>query len=191
MGNSYTNAGIPAALVAAAFFIGACATDPVRPLMSAWDDNAGFGYSERKIEPARYEVTYVAPFLRTHSNPVLRAADIKKFRQLAEDLALWRATDLAKAGKYSTLQIVKTSSDMVVESYNVDPHLVRYGLSHSDGKYRFVQRETPAFNTAWLQAKVVIVVILKNLRGENDEDVDSLAKRMAKRHHGARDLPAY
>ena len=184
-------AGILIPLATATILIGACSTGPGRPLMSAWDEDAGFGYSERKIETARYEVTYVGPFLRTHSNPELRVDDVKKFRKLAEDLALWRATDIAKAGKYSALQVGRTNSDIVVESYNYDPHIVRYGLSDSDGKYRYVQSQVPAFKSAWLQSKAVIVVILKRSLGKNDKDVETVAKSMAKRHYGARRLPAY
>ena len=165
MGFPCNKARIFAPLAAAAILVGSCATDPTHPLMSAWDDDSGFGYSERKIEKARYEVTYVGPFLRTHSSPDLRAADTKKFRRLAEDMALWRATDLAKTGKYSALQVVRTQSDTVLESYNHDPHIVRYGLSHSGGKYQYVQSHVPAFNSAWLQSKAVIVVILKHSLG--------------------------
>ncbi|NQU72504.1 MAG: hypothetical protein HQ514_18285, partial [Rhodospirillales bacterium] len=86
-------------LTTGALLTGACAFAPARPLMSAWDEESGFGYSERKIEETIWEVTYVGPFLRTHLNPARRAGEVKRLRAAAEDLALWRAAELAMAGK--------------------------------------------------------------------------------------------
>lgn len=191
MGLSYGITGILMPLAAAALLAGACATGPARPLMSAWDKESGFGYSERRIEESRMEVTYVGPFLRTHFNPKFRADDVKKFRALAEDLALWRAADLAKAGNYPALEIVRTNTDITIESYEDRPRIFRYRLAHSRGGYRYEQIRVPGFRSAWLQAKAVIVVVLKRKRGEKDLDADETAKRLAKKHHGARTLPAY
>lgn len=182
-------------LAATLLLTGACATGPARPLMSAWDDDAGFGYSERKLQgagpEATWEITYVGPFLRTQLNPAQRAGDVKRLRGLADDMALWRAADLAKAGKYSALKIVTTRSDITVESYNDRPEIIRYGLVHPLGGFRYGISQTPGFRSAWIQPKTVIVVILKQVLGKKDLDADETANRLARKHQGARSLPAY
>jgi hypothetical protein len=159
--------------------------------MSAWDEESGFGYSERNIENSRLEVTYVGPFLRTQLRATSREDDIKRARARAEDLALWRAAELAMAGNYAALKIEHTRSDVTVESYDENPHIVRYGLSHSQGRYRYIQSRTPELRSAWLRAKAVITVILNRKPGENDLDAARTVDRMAKKHAGARIYPAY
>jgi hypothetical protein len=170
---------------------GACALAPARPLMSVWDEESGFGHSERKIEKTVWEVTYVGPFLRTHLNPAQRAGEVKRLRAVAEDLALWRAAEMAKAGKFAALEVETTRSDITVENYNDYPRIVRQGLAHQSGGYLYDQSPGLRFSSAWIQAKAVIVVILKRERGAKDLDAAATAERIARKYPGARTLPAY
>ncbi|NQU71701.1 MAG: hypothetical protein HQ514_14190, partial [Rhodospirillales bacterium] len=87
--------------------------------------------------------------------------------------------------------VEKTRSDITVENYDDDPRIVRYGLAHKQGGLRYDQSRTLTFKSAWIQAKAVIVVILKRERGAKDLDAAATAERIARRHPGARTLPAY
>lgn len=178
-------------LTTGALLTGACAFAPARPMMSAWDEESGFGYREREIGKSIWEVTYVGPFQRTRLNPVQRAGDVKKLRAAAEDLALWRAADLAMAGKYAALEVEKTRSDITVEIHDDDPQIVSRGLAHKSGGYLYDQSLGPKFKSAWIKAKAVIVVILKRERAAKDLDAAATAERIARKHPGARTLPAY
>ena len=86
----------PAVLAAlAALSLSACATEPTRfqPATSP----TGVGYSELRIEPGRYRITF-------HGGPGA------SFNQV-EDYALLRAADLALADGYDWFQVVSRNTD--------------------------------------------------------------------------------
>jgi hypothetical protein len=178
-------------LAFAALLPGACVTDPARPLMSPWDKDAGFGYSEQRVDKSRIAVTYVGPFMRTRLNPADRAGEVKRLRAQAEDLAVWRAADIAKAKNYPALEIVERRSEVSIENYDDNPRIIRYGLAHGQSGFRYDQTRSPGFRSAWIQAKAVVTVILKRQRGEKDLDAAATADRFAGKYQGARTLPAY
>ena len=178
-------------LAIAALLSSACVIIPARPLMSVWNKESGFGYSEKNIGKSRLEITYVAPFLRTQSGLTRREADVTRLRTLAEDMTLLRAADIARTGNYVGLKVVTTRSDVTIERYDDNPRIVRYGLAHVRGGFLYEQIRAPPFRSTWIQAKEVIVVILKRKRVEDDLGVAETAERLVKKHQGARTLPAY
>ena len=178
-------------LAIATLLSSACVIIPARPLMSVWNKESGFGYSEKNIGKSRLKITYVAPFLRTPSGLTRREADMTRLRTLAEDMALLCAADIARTGNYVGLKAVTTRSDVTIERYDDNPRIVRYGHAHVRGGFLYEQIRAPAFRSTWIQAKEVIVVILKRKRVEDDLGVAETAERLVKKHQGARTLPAY
>ena len=83
--------------------------------MVAATPQSGFGFSETKLAPDRYEVRYVTPALSLPADSKARASALEKEGQRAYDLALWRAAQLALAGGFSQLSIGPSHRDQDVK----------------------------------------------------------------------------
>ena len=79
--------------------------------MVAATPQSGFGYSETKLAPGRYEVSYVTPALSLPADSKARASALEKEARRAYDLALWRAAQLALAGGFTQLSIGPSHRD--------------------------------------------------------------------------------
>ena len=82
-----------------------CATHPRQTAMVAATPQSGFGYSETKLSPTRYEVRYATPALKLPADAESRASAVEKEKQRAFDLALWHAAEIALAGGFTQLSI--------------------------------------------------------------------------------------
>ena len=94
--------------------IAACAAGPppqTKSAMVAATPQSGFGYSETKLAPDRYEVSYVTPALSLPADSKARASALEKEGRRAYDLALWRAAQLALAGGFTQLSIGPSHRD--------------------------------------------------------------------------------
>lgn len=177
--------------VAVAFVLAGCATPPARPLMSAWEPETGFGYSERRLDADRYEVSFTTPFVRTVLNPEQRRRDSDRMRALAYDLGLWRAAEIAIREKFAALAVEDKRGDVIVERYEDFPQVQRYGLSHELGGVRYPLSIAPRIRSTWLQGKAVLVIVLKKQVGKDDLDARATAAELSGKHAGARSVRTY
>jgi hypothetical protein len=92
-------------LAAALGALTGCATRTSRPAMAAATPASGFGYSDTKLAPDRYEVSYATPALTLPADAKARASAVEKEKQQAFDLALWHAAKIALAGGFTQLSI--------------------------------------------------------------------------------------
>jgi hypothetical protein len=94
--------------------LAACAERPppaTKSAMVAATPQSAFGYSETKLAPDRYEVSYVTPALSLPADSKARASALEKEGRRAYDLALWRAAQLALAGGFTQLSIGPSHRD--------------------------------------------------------------------------------
>jgi hypothetical protein len=116
----------PAALVCgivplAAAALGGCAAEappPTVPVIAALSATGDYGYSEEALASDRYTVTYVTPSLSAHGEPD-QDYGLAPERQLASDLALLRAAELALEKGYPAFRVESESRDLELDI--VDP----------------------------------------------------------------------
>jgi hypothetical protein len=91
-----------------------CATGPQYPLYSPLAVTGSFGFSEQRINDTTWRVTYIAP-RRTAYSPY---ADPEPYRtsllNLANDMALMRAAELALSNGYQTFRVTQRDNDVDV-----------------------------------------------------------------------------
>ncbi len=179
------------ALAAVATVLAACETPPARPLMSAWEASTGFGYSERRLDKARFEVSFTTPFVRTVVRKDQRKRDTARIRALAYDIGLWRAAEIALREKFVAFEVEDKQGDVVIERYDDTPRVQRYGLAHPLAGYRFTQSAGPRIRSTWVQGKSVLVIAMKKAVGNGALDARKTIARMARKHANARSMPAY
>src|SRR5258707_4504203 len=92
-----------------------CAAHPRQTAMVAATPQSGFGYSETKFSPTRYEVRYATPTLKLPPDAENRASAVEKKKQRASDLALWHAAEIALAGGFTQLSIGPAHRDAEVQ----------------------------------------------------------------------------
>ena len=178
-------------VAAIALLLSACETAELRPLMTSWNAGFGFGYSEKRLDNDRFEVRFVTPFIRTVLDPKKRGDKAGRLRELAYELGLWRAAQLAIDGKRPAFAVESRKGEIDVETYDDTPRVQRYGLAHPQGGYRFIQTPSPEFRSAWMQATAVLVITLKGKAGKGDLDAHATVDRMAVKHAGAHSLRTY
>jgi hypothetical protein len=111
---------LTAAAIGLALVTGACA--PSRPLYQPSQGTATYGYTDVKLGPTRFTVNYKAPDALTYSfTKARREEDARARLDIAYDMALWRASDLALANGYPAFTVVGRSNDANVELFFGDP----------------------------------------------------------------------
>jgi len=92
-------------------------TEPSRaPLYSPLSPGAYFGYSEQPINPNTMRVSYIAPPVRVNAGSDIGAARGERMN-LAYDIAVWRAAELALAAGYPAFSIADLQNDATVNNY--------------------------------------------------------------------------
>ncbi len=141
-----------------------CQAVPRLPLMSPLEAGAGYGYAERPLGDAHFEVDYVSPTMLTSPVRDEREAQVAEVRELASDLALWRAAELAAGRGFAAFTVDDRRTDVEVEVIDEAQYLPRYGPYRGralspfgyPGFYDF----GPPFRGAWLQVRVTLTITL-------------------------------
>lgn len=95
-----------------------CAEGPPVPLYSAQAVTRGFGYSEQPLSQSEVRVAYAAPAVRANSYAQIERQRLRDERiNLAYDLALWRAAELALAAGYPAFSVADRQNDVNVHNY--------------------------------------------------------------------------
>ncbi|MGE5146831.1 MAG: CC0125/CC1285 family lipoprotein [Candidatus Eiseniibacteriota bacterium] len=121
---------LPLTIVLAAA-LAACSQAPRPPLMSPISQVTDFGYANRDLTDGRIEVTYLGPSYRVSSWRDSRQAEVDKAKAQAEDLATWRAAQVALARGKPAFEIVDRNSNIEVDVRNYyDPYPYPYPFGY-------------------------------------------------------------
>jgi len=155
------------------------ASPPSKPLMSSLADAKTFGYSERTLAADQVEVVYLAPARRVSLGRERREAEIARARKLAEDLALWRAAQVAMARKARAFRVLNRRTDVnlelrerIYEHSYVPFHYRRRYLFRRRGYFGGYPYDPFPFidRGARAQAKATLAVALLERRGGDATD---------------------
>jgi len=127
-----------------ALLLAACATGPTFPLYSPRAVTGSFGFSEQKLSDNSYQVTYVAPSRRT--GPSNRAVAERRAQSLdlSNDMALWRAADLALANGHNEFRVTRRDNDVTVNRRYSEPFAPSpVGFRRWGAPYPFHYRRSP------------------------------------------------
>ena len=103
-------------------------TEPARaPLYSPLSAGSYFGYAEQPVNPNTVRISYLTPPARVNSSADVGAVRTERIN-LAHDLAVWRAAELARAAGYPAFSIADQQSDANVNNYSYDGSGVGFGL---------------------------------------------------------------
>jgi hypothetical protein len=172
---------------------------PRKPLMSPLSEARTFGYSERSLADDRIEVTYLGPARDVSLDREARAAEIANARALAEDLAMWRAAQVAITRNAKAFRILNRRSDANVEfrewiesypfgSYYFrrryrDPRVRPYGIYAYDPFPR-VDR------AARVQIKATVTIALFKRKQRSTVDPQATSAEMSRKYPNALSAPA-
>lgn len=173
--------------------LAACAAAPRMPLMSPLDDGGGFGYSEQQLAADRFEVSYLGPRTRSSVRREKRAADTETARNLAYDLALWRAAVLSAQHGFPAFVVDDKQTDVEVEIVNDElytpffPGIHRHGLhrSHFDSFHGYGQ----GFRRVRVQAQATLIVTFLNRPKGGAFDAAATIESLRRKHPGALSVP--
>ena len=101
--------------VALAGALAACSQAPRPPLMSPIAQVTDFGYSNRDLTNGRVEVTYLGPSYRVSTWRASRQEAVDKAKAQAEELATWRAAQVALAKGKPAFEVVDQHTDVEVD----------------------------------------------------------------------------
>lgn len=184
--SSLFNVGFVAAF---GLLLAACASGPSYPLYSPQAVTGTFGYAEQRIGPASFKVTYVSP---TRNSIDSRSA-IEERRQslltLTNDLAIWRAADLALANGQKEFRVTRRDNDVDVQRNSYDYYPTRrYGPPFGPPTRRY----GPDFygppwpdTTVWLRGTTALIVEFGRKPGEDFFIADEAIARLRQTYPGA------
>lgn len=91
--------------------VSGCATGPQYPLYSPFAVTGTFGFTDQRLSDSSYRTTYVAP-RRTVYSPYANAEPGRTaLLNLANDMALMRAADLAVTNGHQTFRVTQRDND--------------------------------------------------------------------------------
>jgi hypothetical protein len=96
--------------------LGGCASEaPMPPLMSPISQVTDFGYSNRDLTSGRIEVVYLGPARRVSTWRASRQEAVDQAKAQAEELATWRAAQVALAKGKPAFEVVDKHTDVEVD----------------------------------------------------------------------------
>lgn len=172
---------------------------PKKPLMSPLSEARTFGYSERSLAADQIEVTYLAPARDVSLSREARASEIAMARVLAEDLAMWRAAQVAIARKARAFRVLNRRSDAnlelreLIEGYPYVPHYYRrHYRDRRYGLYGYYPYD-PFFRidrVARVQIKATVTIALFKRKRRSTIDARATAALMSRKYPNALSAPA-
>jgi hypothetical protein len=95
--------------------LAACAEKPRPPLMSPIAQVTDFGYADRDLSNGRVKVTYLGPSYRVSTSRESRQALVDQAKAQSEELALWRASQVALDKGKPAFEVVEKHTDLEVD----------------------------------------------------------------------------
>lgn len=102
------------AAVGLALLAGACASGPSYPLYSSQAVTGSFGFSEQRLSPGSFQVAYVTPQRRTGDSSRAVEEQRQRLLTLSNDMALWRAADVALANGQKEFRVTRRDNDVTI-----------------------------------------------------------------------------
>lgn len=174
---------------------------PPPPLLSPVSETKGrYGYEEKEIDGARMEVSYVAPLRRLPVSASYRGPYTKASIDLATDLALWRAAELARKRAIPNFTVEERRTDVIVDRFRGGvypdpffgppyPYYYRYPrarLYPSPYPFPYYTYEPPR---AYGRAVVRLRIYFGTLTGRRSRSTNAVIEQMT-RKYGAMNAPA-
>lgn len=163
--------------------IAGCVETAARPLLSPWDDEAAFGFTDHRVDATHLVVNYTTPYERTSLDAHERGRSVEKIQALAMDIAVWRAAEIAREQGFPALAVTNRRFSTNVQLYNEAPP-PRFILASPQGGVRIAQSPQPDFRSAWMQGKAAISVELKGAKGTDEYDVTKTIDRLSDKYKG-------
>jgi len=175
------------ACIAGLVALAGCQAAPRLPLMSPLEAGAGYGYAERSLGDAHFEVDYVSPTMRTSLVREVREADVAEVRELASDLALWRAAELAAGRGFAAFTVDDRRTDVeVIDRVRYRRHYRRYrSRALSPFGYHGFYDFGPRFRDALLQVRVTLTITLLSELAEGALDAAQTVEELKQKHPDA------
>jgi len=167
---------IPALVIAGTgvLAICACATHVSYDLMTPRSAGEPFGYEEQRLSDTRYEITYSGPEVATtNTTDDLVYAAKERARTAAQDLAMWRAADLALAKGYPAFAVISTAADVKQIIVGHDYH------QNGNPVYDNVTGEAYGYQTAtYFRPEAKIRIELRRDRAQGTFDAGEVSQNM-------------
>ena len=178
------------AAAAAALLLTACAAEPAPPLYASLAQMQSYGYEDRKLTDDTYEVTYLAPRRKVSFSRESRELQVRSAGRMAEDIALWRAADLALENGYPAFKVTdrRTDSEVTVRERDF------YGFDCPFGFYRHRYRPFrycgfDGFPERHADVQVTLTVDMKGAPGADTENAEDVRERLRKKYPGQQARP--
>jgi hypothetical protein len=178
---------------AAGLLLAACASGPSYPLYSPQAVTGTFGYSEQKMSDTSFKITYVTPQRASVDARSAVAERRQALLTLSNDMAIWRAADLALANGQKEFRVTRRDNDVDVQRSAYDSY-----PSYSNRRYGPPGRPYygPDFygppwpdNSAWMRASTTLVVEFGRRPGEDFFIADEAIARLRQTYPGADQQP--
>lgn len=184
------NRGTLAALAACVVMLSACTTEPAPPLYASLEQMQSYGYEDRKLADSTFEVTYLAPRRKVSFSRESRDLQVQSAGRMAEDLALWRAADLALENGYPAFKVTdrRTNSEVIVRDR------AYHGFDYPYGFYRHRRRPfryygVDHFPERHADVQVTLTVDMKASPGADGEDAEDVRDRLRQKYPGQEARP--
>ena len=165
-----------------------CQTAPPPPLFAPHDQARGYGYSENKVSDNVYTVKYLTPLHDVAYGQVARQSDIDAAKRTAEDMARWRAAEIALERGFPAFVVSDTRTDAEITDrrYDVGPYYP-YPRYWHDPLYPF----DPYYYHGWgfrrdtvAQVRATLTVTLSKTVGDGAIDAAQVRDQLAEKYPG-------
>ncbi|MFN4281161.1 MAG: CC0125/CC1285 family lipoprotein [Alphaproteobacteria bacterium] len=177
-------------LAAVGLLLAACASGPSYPLYSPSAVTGTFGFSEQRVADNSYKVTYVSPTRQAADSRAAIDDRRQSLLTLTNDLALWRAADLALANGQKEFRVTRRDNDVdvqrsVYDSYPYYQRGRRYGPPYRP--YYGPNFYGPPWpdTSVWLRATTSLIVEFGRKPGEEFYFADDAIARLRQTYPGA------
>ena len=171
--------------------LAACSQTPRPPLMSPIAQVVDYGYADRDLGNDRVEVTYLGPSYRVSTWRSSRQEAVDQARAQAEELATWRAAQVALARGKPAFDIVDRRSNVEVDiRQHYDPYpfgWAPYGYSHYPYYWARAPFYSPwpafgSYRDAYAQAEAALTVRLLDEVQPGALDARETANRLTSKY---------
>jgi hypothetical protein len=172
--------------------LAACSQTPRPPLMSPIAQVTDFGYANRDLNDGRIEVTYLGPSYRVSTWRDSRQEAVDKAKAQAEELATWRAAQVALAKGKPAFEVVDRNTNIEVDvrdHYDPYPYPYPYGYYYPYRRARapFYPIFPPlapysGYRDAYAQAEAKLTVQLLDKMKPGALNAQETADRLSKKY---------
>jgi hypothetical protein len=166
--------------------VGGCAQESPRPLLSPRSAGDEFGYTEQRLDETRRQIDYKTPFYAVSTtDPQNRAAQGQGVREMALDLALLRAAELARSEGYPALKVLDQTYRFDTKVFDETEIPQRGPGGRRMGGLRLPQGPRTDAQSAWIQGEGIVEVEFKRQPAAGDLETDATIDRLRAKYEGS------